>query len=156
WNSSCTSAMSFRRSDSSISNCMSRPRLVDLTSQYTRLLWAPNMNPTRRPDDSAPAGMGGSTRMLDPSEAIQDRARRRWMNLGFVVLASWSVAQLWRGNIRSWDWLTVVLLLCAAVPAGVAIKVFEWRFKMSRDERRQLLRELPARCRAGFFVYGGL
>lgn len=94
------------------------------------------MNP--RPDNAAPGGMGGTRRMADPTEEWHDRVRRRLMNLAFVIIALANVF------VRG-PWLSVLLLVIAAMPAGVAVKLFELRFKMARDERRQVLRELPAR-----------
>lgn len=92
---------------------------------------------SERPDNAAPAGMGGATRMHDPSEAAHDRVRRRLMLVALVLIA---LANFFvRGH-----WLSVMLLMVAAMPAGVAVKVFELRFKMAQGERRQVLRELPA------------
>jgi hypothetical protein len=94
------------------------------------------MNP--RPDHAAPGGMRGTTRMADPSEALHDRVRRRAMNVAFVAIA---LGCFWMRG----PWPSVLLLLIAAMPAAMAVRVFELRFKMAREERRQLLRELPAR-----------
>ncbi len=93
------------------------------------------MNP--RPENAAPGGMGGTTRMADPTEELQDRVRRRAMNIAFCVIALANVF------VRG-PWLSILLLAVAAMPAAMGVKVFELRFKMARDERRQLLRELPA------------
>ena len=93
---------------------------------------------SERPENVAPGGMGGATRMHDPSEAEHDRVRRRTMNIAFVVILLVNV-------FVSGDWLRILLLIIAAIPAGIAIKVFELRFKMAADERRQVLRELPVR-----------
>ena len=60
------------------------------------------------------------------------------MNIAFVVILLVNV-------FVSGDWLRILLLIIAAIPAGIAIKVFELRFKMAADERRQVLRELPVR-----------
>ena len=103
-----------------------------------------------RPNEIAPGGMRGATRMHDPSEAEHDRRRRRVMNLAFVVIVVLNAAQL---RYVGADWRRVLLLIIAAVPAGLAVKVFELRFKMAREERRQVLRELPA---AKFFAYATL
>ena len=94
--------------------------------------------------------MRGATRMHDPSEAEHDRLRRRVMNIAFVVIVLLNAAQL---RYVGADWRCVLLLIIAAVPAGLAVKVFELRFKMAREERRQVLRELPA---AKFFAYATL
>jgi hypothetical protein len=76
--------------------------------------------------------MGGSKRMFDPSEAAHDRVRRWLMNAAFVIIVTlvWFV----RGN-----WLA----LLAAMPASLAVRIFELRFKMAGSEWRQVLRELP-------------
>ena len=103
-----------------------------------------------RPNETAPGGMRGATRMHDPSEAEHDRLRRRVMNIAFVVIVLLNAAQL---RYVGADWRRVLLLIIAAVPAGLAVKVFELRFKMAREERRQVLRELPA---AKFFAYAVL
>lgn len=111
------------------------------------------MTRSTRPEDAAPGGMRGSARMFDPSEAAHDRVRRRAMNAAFVVIALLNAVQLRFVGVAGWDWLRVLLLVIAAVPAGVAVKVFELRFKMAREERRRALRELPA---AKFLVYAAL
>lgn len=109
-----------------------------------------------RPTDAAPGGMRGSSRMADPTEAEHDRVRRRAMNVGFLVLAALSTAHvLWLG-VRGWDWLAVVLLIVAAIPLGLVVKIFELRFKMTTDERRRALAELPARRQVAFVAYAVL
>lgn len=110
-------------------------------------------NPTPRPA-AAPAGMRGATRMNDPSEAAHDRIRRWLMNLAgllilLVVGAHWRVVGVHGGR----EWLTVFLLAVAALPLALAGRVFELRFKLAAAERRQLLRQLPARCHAAYAVY---
>jgi len=86
------------------------------------------MNPTPRPQDTAPGGMRGATRMHDPSEAAHDRVRRRAMNIAFVVIVLLNVGQLKLVGVHGWGWLSVLLIVIAAAPLGVAIRVFELRF----------------------------
>ncbi|MGH8596210.1 MAG: hypothetical protein ACREXT_06095 [Gammaproteobacteria bacterium] len=94
--------------------------------------------------------------MYDPSEAAQDRVRRLCMNIAFVVIVALNIAQ-WRWlGVRGVEWLSVVLLAIAAAPQAMLIKLFELRFKMSREERLRALRELPARKKAEFAAYGML
>ena len=112
------------------------------------------MNPSPRPSDAAPGGMRGATRMHDPSEAQHDRIRRRLMNGAFVVILLLTIAQLHWVGLRGWDWLRVPLLIVAAAPLGLGIKVFELRFKMATEERRLVLRELPRRRKIDFVAYG--
>jgi hypothetical protein len=100
--------------------------------------------------------MHGATRMHDPSEAEHDRTRRRWMNVGFVVIALLNVAQLFWIGVHGWNWLGVVLLIIAAMPLGLVVKVFELRFKMAASERLLVLRELPTRRKIDFAIYGVL
>ncbi len=95
---------------------------------------------SERPKEVAPGGMRGATRMHDPSEAEHDRVRRRVMNIAFVAIVLLNAAQL---RYVGADWRRVLLLIVAAGPAGLAVKIFELRFKMAREERRQVLRELP-------------
>ena len=108
---------------------------------------------SERPDNVAPGGMGGATRMHDPSEAAHDRVRRRVMNIAFVVIALLNVLQLRYIGAHGWDWLRIALLIVAAIPAGMAVKVFELRFKMAPEERRQVIRELPS---GRFFAYAAI
>lgn len=96
---------------------------------------------SERPNNVAPGGMGGATRMHDPSEAAHDQVRRRAMNAAFVIVALLNAAQL---RYVGGHWLSILLIIVAAMPAGIAVKAFELRFKMARAERRQVLRELPA------------
>ena len=114
------------------------------------------MNPSPRPSDAAPGGMRGATRMHDPSEAAHDRTRRRWMNAAFVVILAATVAQFHWIGMPGWDWLGVALLVIAAAPLGLAVKIFELRFKMAAAERRLVLRELPMRQKIEFAIYGAL
>jgi hypothetical protein len=114
------------------------------------------MNPSPRPSDAAPGGMRGATRMHDPSEAAHDRTRRRWMNGAFVVLVAATLAQLRWIGVRGWDWLDAALLIIAAAPLGLAVKIFELRFKMAATERRRVLRELPTRKKIEFAIYSVL
>jgi hypothetical protein len=107
----------------------------------------------QRPSDAAPGGMHGATRMFDPSEAEHDRVRRRLMNVAFVVILLLNLAQLHWIGVRGWDWLSVLLLIIAAAPFGLAVKVFELRFKMATDERRRVLRELSRRTKTEFVAY---
>lgn len=89
--------------------------------------------------------MGGTKRMLDPTEELHDRVRRRAMNIAFVVIALLNLAQVRYVGVHGWDWLRVALVIIAAMPAGVGVKVFELRFKMAAEERRQALLGLPVR-----------
>jgi hypothetical protein len=102
------------------------------------------------PDKNFPERMGGSTRMHDPSEVEHDRVRRRLMNIAFVVIALLNAAQLRYGGGH---WLSILLLVIAAIPAGLTVKIFELRFKMAHEERRQILREIPA---GKFIAYAAL
>ena len=97
--------------------------------------------------------MRGATRMYDPSEAAHDRVRRALMNLAFVAIALLNIAQVWWIGVRGWDWLSVALLAVCAMPAAMAVKVFELRFKMAREERARMLRELPPRKQCEWSVY---
>ena len=100
--------------------------------------------------------MHGATRMHDPSEAEHDRTRRRWMNVAFVVILLLSLAQLRWIGVHGWNWLGVALLVVAAMPLGLAVKVFELRFKMAAAERRLVLHELPTSRKIDFAIYGVL
>jgi hypothetical protein len=97
--------------------------------------------------------MHGATRMLDPSEAEHDRLRRRLMNVAFVTILLLNLAQLHWIGVHEWDWLGVFLLILAAAPLGLGVKVFELRFKMATDEYRRVLCELPRRTKANFIAY---
>jgi hypothetical protein len=92
--------------------------------------------------------------MYDPSEARHDRIRRRLMNGAFVAILSGTILQLDWVGVHGWNWLRVALLIVAAVPLGLTLKVFELRFKMAAEERRQVLRELPLRRKIAFLAYG--
>jgi hypothetical protein len=107
----------------------------------------------QRPNEPALTGMSGATRMHDPSEALHDRVRRRAMNIAFVALVILNWLQLRWIGVHGWDWLSIVLLMIAAAPAGIVIQVFELRFKMAANERRQLLRDLPAAQQRAWFAY---
>jgi hypothetical protein len=107
----------------------------------------------KRPDNVAPGGMGGATRMQDPSEAAHDRMRRRLMNVALVVVVLLNVAQIRYVGVHGWDWVSAGLMAAAAMPAALAIKVFELRFKMAADERRQVLGQVSA---AKYFAYAVL
>jgi hypothetical protein len=111
------------------------------------------MNPTSRPADAAPGGMSGATRMHDPSEAAHDRVRRRCMNVAFVLIVALNVVQWRLVGVHGCDWIMAVLLAVAAAPLGMAVKVFELRFKMAADERRRMLREVPAHKQAEWLAY---
>jgi hypothetical protein len=100
--------------------------------------------------------MGGATRMHDPSEVAHDRARRRTMNIAFVVIALLNAAQVRIVDVHGWDWLSVLLIVVAAVPLGLAAKVFELRFKMSSGERTRMLSELPVTMKVQFTIYAVL
>jgi hypothetical protein len=113
-----------------------------------------SMNPQdQRPDNSNPGGMGGSTRMHDPSETGHDRVRRRLMNLAFLAIVALHVVQWHWIGVSGWVWVNVLLLAAAGAPLGLTVKLFELRFKMSAEERRRALDDLPARRKfelAGF------
>lgn len=109
-----------------------------------------------RPNDVAPGGMRGATRMHDPSEAAHDRTRRRLMNAAFVVILLATLAQLHWGDPRGCTWLGALFLVSAGVPLGLTVKVFELRFKMAAAERRAVLRELPARRKIALMAYAVL
>jgi hypothetical protein len=111
------------------------------------------MNRMTRPADAAPGGMGGVTRMRDPSEALHDRVRRGLMNGAFVLVALLITLQLKFTGVHGLDWLRVLLLAVAAAPLAMGVKVFELRFKLADEERRRMLGELPAKTTAGFIVY---
>lgn len=115
------------------------------------------MNSAPRPGEAAHGGMSGATRMHDPSEAAHDRVRRRAMNIALIVIVLLNIAH-WQlvARVRGWDWLSVALLVIAAMPLGLGVKVFELRFKMAREERRRALREVPARRQVEFAVYACL
>lgn len=108
----------------------------------------------QRPTDVAPGGMGGGSRMYDPSEAAHDRVRRRCMNVAFVAIVALNLAQWHWLGLHGWDWLSVLLLAVAAMPMGMAVKVFELRFKMASEERRRALQQIPARKKVEFGAYG--
>ncbi|MGA2603225.1 MAG: hypothetical protein ABSG14_03265 [Verrucomicrobiia bacterium] len=112
------------------------------------------MTLSNRPNDAAPGGMRGATRMHDPSEAEHDRMRRRLMNVAFVVMLLATLAQLHWSDPHGCTWLGAVLLIGAGVPLGLAVKIFELRFKMAAAERRAVLRELPARRKMELVFYG--
>jgi len=112
--------------------------------------------PAKRPRDVAPGGMSGSGRMHDPSEAEHDRRRRLLMNLAFGGIAVVTALQWYWLGVRGGEWLLVAMLIVAAVPAGLAAKVFELRFKMACEERRRMLREIPTGKQVEFLVYAGL
>jgi hypothetical protein len=112
------------------------------------------MTISNRPDDAAPGGMRGTTRMYDPSEAQQDRRRRRLMNAAFVLMLVATLAQLHWGKPHPYTWPGAVLLIVAGVPLGLTVKIFELRFKMATAERRAVLRELPAHRKMKLLVYG--
>lgn len=97
--------------------------------------------------------MRGATRMYDPSEAVHDRVRRRAMNIAFAVIALLNAAQLRAVGVHGWDWLRVTLLAVAAMPLAMGVRIFELRFKMAREERARMLRELPARKQTEFLVH---
>jgi hypothetical protein len=107
----------------------------------------------QRPSDAAPGGMHGATRMVDPSEAEHDRLRRRLINVAFVVILLLNLAQFRWIGVHRWDWLGVFLLILAAAPLGLGVKVFELRFKMATKEYRRVLRELPGRTKIEFIAY---
>ena len=94
--------------------------------------------------------------MHDPSEAAHDRVRRRAMNIAFVVIVLLNVGQLKLVGVHGWGWLSVLLIVIAAAPLGIAIKVFELRFKMATTERVRMLGELPVRKKAEFAIYAAL
>jgi hypothetical protein len=109
---------------------------------------------SNRPDDAAPGGMRGTMRLYDPSEARQDRMRRRLMNAAFVLMLVATMAQLHWEQPHPGTWLGAGLLIVAGVPLGLTVKIFELRFKMAAAERRAVLRELPARRKMELLFYG--
>jgi|SRR5579862_807464 len=111
------------------------------------------MTTSNRPENAAPTGMGGATRMYDPSEAAHDRMRRRCMNVAFLVILLATLAQWHWARVHGWDWVNVALLIVAAMPLGLAVKIFELRFKMAATERQAVLRELPKDTEVGFMIY---
>lgn len=114
------------------------------------------MTTSNRPENAAPGGMGGATRMHDPSEAAHDRTRRRCMNVAFAAIVLVTVAHLHWVGVHGWNWITVALLIVAAMPLGLAVKIFELRFKMATAERRVVLRELPDGKKIEFVIYSAL
>jgi hypothetical protein len=70
--------------------------------------------------------------MHDPSEAEHDRVR------------------------RGWDWVVAFLLAVAAVPMGLAVKVYELRYKLARAERNRLLGEIPKRRQVAYAAHAVL
>lgn len=97
------------------------------------------------PSPPPPAAMGGTQRMVDPSETEHDLRRRRWMNIGFLLILVLGAAE-WRWfGIRGWDAVRLVALVLAGVPLSMTVRVFELRFKLAADERQTLLRQLPRR-----------
>ena len=111
-------------------------------------------NPGFRPPEAAPGGMRGTQRMFDPSEAAHDRTRRRWMIVGLVGIALLELGQVAWIGVRGWEWLVVVFLVVAGAPLGMAVKVFELRFKLAHAERTELLRGLPRRRQLTWLLYG--
>jgi hypothetical protein len=111
------------------------------------------MNTTHRPSDPAPGGMGGATRMHDLSEAAHDRVRRRCMNIAFIIIVALIFVQVRLTGIHGWGWLSAVLLAIAGMPSAMAVKMFELRFKMAREERRHALGDLPAMKQIEFVIY---
>jgi len=67
------------------------------------------MTLSNRPNDAAPGGMRGATRMHDPSEAEHDRMRRRLMNVAFVMMLLATLAQLHWSDPHGCTWLGAVL-----------------------------------------------
>lgn len=111
------------------------------------------MNRMSRPAESAPGGMGGATRMHDPSEALHDRVRGRCMNIAFVLIVALLILQIKLIGLHGIDWLRAILLTVAAAPLAMAVRIFELRFKMATGERRRMLGELPRRIKLGFLAY---
>jgi hypothetical protein len=110
------------------------------------------MNDSQRPAEA----MGGSQRQHDPTEAEHDRRRRWLMNLAFLLITVVTLAQFRWIGARGWDWAMILGLILAAWPLGLAVKVFELRFKMSAAERRRVLREIPVRQQLAFAIHAGL
>jgi hypothetical protein len=109
-----------------------------------------------RPNEAAPGGMRGASRMSDPSEADHDRTRRRVMNVAFVVIVLLNLAQLRWAGVHGWDWLNVLFLFVASAPLGLGLKIFELRFKMAAAERRRVLSELSQNRKIEFVIYSAL
>ncbi|HTS17190.1 MAG TPA: hypothetical protein VMP11_06420 [Verrucomicrobiae bacterium] len=112
------------------------------------------MTSSNRPGNAAPGGMGGATRMYDPSEAAHDRTRRRLMNLAFVIMVLATFVEIRWVGAHGCTFLEAVLLLVAGVPLGLGVKTFELRFKMATAERQAVLRELPIRRKLELVAYG--
>jgi hypothetical protein len=100
--------------------------------------------------------MRGATRMHDPSEAAHDRTRRRLMNVALVAILLATLGQLHWANPHQRTFLGALLLIVAGIPLGLAIKIFELRFKMAAAECRTVLRELPTRRKTDLILYGVL
>ena len=92
-----------------------------------------NNTPSSTPQ---PSGMGGSHRQEDPSELEQDRVRRWWMHLAFVVLAAACVL----GGFG----VGQLLGLLAGLPLAILLKLGEMRLKVASGEFRLFIKELPS------------
>lgn len=67
------------------------------------------------------------------------------MNAALVLLVGFSIVH-WRwGGLTATDAPMVLALVVAGWPLGLGVKVFELRFKVSTEQRRQFLREIPLR-----------
>lgn len=78
------------------------------------------------------------------------------MNAAFLVLAALTVVHYRVVGVAGWDWLGVLLLVVAAVPAALTVRVFELRFKMAAAEHAMILHDLPARRKRELVAYGVL
>ena len=92
--------------------------------------------------------MGGIHRQEDPSEFTQDRVRRRWLNIAFIVLAA--------ACAMSGAGVAQLLGLIAGLPLGVMIKLAEMRAKVAPAEFKLFFKELPSYRIAEFVAWLGL
>ncbi len=109
--------------------------------------------PPTRPSEST---MGGTRRMDDPSERRQDRLRRAGMNVVLVLIIAAAAAQVTITGLAGWRWLLAGLLVIGGTPLAMYPRVFELRFKMSREERRQAVAQLPAPAKTAWVIYAVL
>lgn len=97
--------------------------------------------------------MGGITRMRDPSELEHDRVRRRVMNIAFalILIAIGFDLYTFGWNIRRAVFIAAWVI--ASAPLSLFVRLAELRFKMSREELRQVLREIPSKTLALIAVF---
>jgi hypothetical protein len=97
--------------------------------------------------------MGGITRMHDPSELAHDRVRRRVMNIAFAFILLAVGFDLYTFGWNARRAAFIVAWMLASVPLSLFVRLVELRFKMSREELRQVLREIPSRTLALMAVF---